>query len=123
MTLREYYLRLEAYQLSKLDRREEIALQAWYNQQVQATTKGKHPKPVYKKFQKFFDRAEQEKEIKRSFGDDYVDKSKRQAKIDDAQLFKQRVDEFKKLKSKGLIDMSAWKKEQAKELKEMKTHG
>lgn len=123
MTLREYYLRLEAYQLSKLDRREELALQAWYNQQVQATTKGKHPKPVYKKFKKFFDREEQEKEIKRTFGDDYVDKSKKQAKIDDAQVFKQRVEEFKKLKSQGLIDMNAWRKEQAKELKEMKRRG
>ena len=78
---------------------------------------------MYKKFKKFFDREEQEKEIKRTFGDDYVDKSKKQAKIDDAQLFKQRVEEFKKLKSQGLIDMNAWRKEQAKELKEMKRRG
>lgn len=120
MTLREYYLRLEAYELSKLERQEELALQAWYNQQVQATTGGKHPKLVYKKFEKFFNRREQEKEIKRSFGDDYVDKSKRQAKRDDAELFQKRVAEFKRLRKQGLIDMNAWKRERRKE---MNVHG
>lgn len=120
MTLREYYLRLEAYQLAKLDRREDIALQAWMNQQVQATTEGKHPKPIFKKFKKFFDRSEWEKDIRHSFGDDYVAKSQRQEKRDDADLFQQRIKEFKKLKSKGQIDMNAWKRARAKE---MRQHG
>lgn len=118
MTLREYYLRLEAYQLAKLDRREDLALQAWYNQSVQATTKGKHPKPKYKKFSKFFDRQEQENKIKESFGDTYVvTKSSKQKRLDEAELFKQRVEQFEKLKAEGRIDMNAWKRERAKEVK------
>lgn len=118
MTLREYYLRLEAYQLQKLDRREELALQAWFNQTVQATTKGKHPKPKFKKFDQFFDRKEQETQIKQEFGDGYVvAKSNRQKKLDQAELFKQRVDQFEKLRAEGRIDMNAWKRVRAKEVK------
>ena len=36
MTLVEYELRMEAYQLKQVDRQNEIAQQAWMNQQVQA---------------------------------------------------------------------------------------
>ena len=47
MTLSEYYLRLEAYQLKELNEREKIAIQAWFNQTVQATTGKKNPKPKF----------------------------------------------------------------------------
>ena len=56
MTLVEYELRMEAYQLKQVDRQNEIAQQAWMNQQVQATTGIKNPKPKFKKFDDFFDK-------------------------------------------------------------------
>lgn len=116
MTLREYDLRLEAYNLKKLDRQQELATLAWWNQQVQATTKGKHPKPIYSRFDKFFDRQEQEFRIRSLFGDDYtIVKSDRQKKLDDAELFRKRVEEFEQLKNAGKIDMNAWKREREKE--------
>lgn len=120
MTLREYYLRLEAYQLRKVDEQESLAMQAWFNQTVQATTKGKHPKPKFKKFTQFFNRKEAESRIKHNFGDNYVAISERDKKLSDAQLFEKRVKEFKALKAKGQIDMNAWKRERNKE---MKYHG
>ena len=56
MTLVEYELRMEAYQLKQVDRQNEIAQQAWMNQQVQATTGSKNPKPKFKTFDDFFDK-------------------------------------------------------------------
>lgn len=116
MTLREYDLRLEAYNLKKLNRQQELATLAWWNQQVQATTKGKHPKPIYNRFDKFFDRQTEESRIRSLFGDDYtIVKSERQKKLDDAELFRKRVEEFERLKAAGKIDMNAWKREREKE--------
>lgn len=56
LTLREYQLRIEAYQVKQVHRREDIARQAWDNQQVQATTgSGKNIKSKWKNFKAFFD--------------------------------------------------------------------
>lgn len=60
MTLVEYSLRMEAYQLQQLQVRQNIAIQAWFNQTVQATVGKKNPRPKFKKFDQFFDRMEQE---------------------------------------------------------------
>ena len=49
MTLNEYLIRMEAFQLQTIKRNEELAYQAWLNQQVQATTgSSKNPKPKFK---------------------------------------------------------------------------
>lgn len=109
MTLAEYYLRLEAYQLARLDRTEDLATQAWFNQSVQATTKGKHPKPIYHSFQDFFDRGEHEKRIREQFSDTYNPPHKL-SKRDKNDIFLQRYREFRKLKKAGRIDPNAWKK-------------
>lgn len=111
MTLREYYLRLEAHALARLDQQEMIAAQAWANQTVQSTTKGKHPKPIYKKFDQFFDRSAQEQKIRHRFADDYAIPNQRASKQEQSEVFYRRYEEFKRLKAAGKIDPNAWKHE------------
>ena len=75
MTLPEYQLAMEAYAIKRTLKREDIAFQAWLNQTVQAT-KGsdKHPKPMYKKFNDFYNAAELEDEVRSQFEADYTSK-------------------------------------------------
>lgn len=110
MTLREYYLRLEAYQLHEIDVQEKIALQAFYNQSVQETTGKKHPRPKYRKFKQFFDREEQELAVRNVFADDTMGISEKAKRHTQTELFMRRAQEFKKLKKQGKIDMNAWKR-------------
>lgn len=110
MTLSEYYLRLEAYQLSELNDREKIAMQAWFNQTVQTTTGKRNPKPKYRKFNQFFDRHEQELAIRNTFADDTFGIDEKSKRHSQAEIFMRRVEQFKKLKSEGRIDFNAWKK-------------
>lgn len=110
MTLSEYYLRLEAYQLKELNEREKIAIQAWFNQTVQATTGKKNPKPKYRKFNQFFDRKEQELAIRNTFADDTLGISEKSKRHTSAEIFMRRVEQFKKLKAAGRIDSNAWKR-------------
>ena len=73
MTLNEYLIRMEAFQLQTIKRNEEIAYQAWLNQQVQATTGSpKNPKPKFKEFRKFFDSEKMIDEVRSSFEIDYI---------------------------------------------------
>ena len=110
MTLREYYLRLEAYQLHEIDVQEKIALQAFYNQSVQETTGKKHPRPKYRKFKQFFDREEQELAVRNVFADDTMGISEKAKRHTQTELFMRRAQEFKKLREQGKIDMNAWKR-------------
>lgn len=64
MTIAEYELRMEAYHIKRVEEFEIVHLQAWMNQQVQATTGQKNPKPKYKDFKKFFDKEKFIKEDK-----------------------------------------------------------
>lgn len=73
MTLHEYFIRIEAYQIRKVDEQENLALQAWMNQAVQATTgSSKHPRPKYKKFGDFYNLNYMENEVHKSFNPDYI---------------------------------------------------
>lgn len=64
LTLREYTLRMKAYQLQRVDREYEMHLQAWLNHQVTATKEqGKKQVPVFKKFGDFFDYEKRIKEV------------------------------------------------------------
>ena len=73
MTLNEYQLRMEAYQLQKVDRQEELALQAWFNKSVKATKgKGKHQKPYYAKFTDLYDAEEHKDKVRKMFEPDYI---------------------------------------------------
>lgn len=73
MTLSEYFLRLEAYQIQKVDVQSNMAMQAWMNQTVQATTgSNKHPRPKYKQFNEFYNSTAMENQVHKSFNPDYV---------------------------------------------------
>ena len=104
MTLNEYLIRMEAFQLQTIKRNEEIAYQAWLNQQVQATTGSpKNPKPKFKEFRKFFDSEKMMDEVRSSFEIDYIttlDKAKLRT---NENVFAQRLKEFKELKKQGKI--------------------
>lgn len=64
MTVREYSIRMLAFRLKNLDKQEMIHQQAWANWQVQSTrTRGKKEEPVYKSFDKFFNKQELENEV------------------------------------------------------------
>lgn len=64
LTISEYNFLMKAEALKRLDRTEEIYQQAWVNWQVQATkTQGKKEVPVYQRFDKFFNKEEQENAI------------------------------------------------------------
>ena len=68
MTFDEYLIRLEAFQLRTIKRNEELAYQAWLNQQVQATTgSSKNPKPKFRKFEQFFDTNKMIDEVRGNF--------------------------------------------------------
>ena len=99
MTLPNYQLAMEAYAIKHALRREDIAIQAWFNQTVQAT-KGsdKHPKPRYKNFTEFYNTEEQEDEIRVQFESDYI--SKFITKNREQQLIQERFEKLQELKQK-----------------------
>ena len=73
MSFDEFFLRSEAYQIKTVEEQQNLAMQAWLNQAVQATTgSGKNPKPKYTKFDQFFNAQKYENEIHRNFNPDYV---------------------------------------------------
>jgi hypothetical protein len=73
MSLEEYFLRSEAYQVEQVDDKERIAIQAWLNQAVQATKgSSKHPKPYFNKFSDFYNSTQYINEIHKSYNSEYV---------------------------------------------------
>lgn len=74
MTLSEFTLKVEAYNLREVDRMEKVHVQAFLNQAVQATTGGKKPKPVYDKFSKFYDTKKEIDKVRMKFEKDYKPK-------------------------------------------------
>lgn len=104
MTLNEYLIRMEAFQLQTIKRNEELAYQAWLNQQVQATTGSpKNPKPKFKEFRKFFDSEKMIDEVRSSFELDYITTSNKAKLRTNENAFAQRLKEFKELKKQGKI--------------------
>lgn len=101
MTLAEYSIRMEAYQLQQVKRQEEIALQAFMNQSVKATKGTKNPKPKFSKFNQFFNMQEEIDRVRAEYEPDYVKKV--ETKRDTAEIFAKRVEEFKRLKKSGKI--------------------
>lgn len=104
MTFDEYLIRLEAFQLRTIKRNEELAYQAWLNQQVQATTgSSKNPKPKFRKFEQFFDTNKMIDEVRGNFEVDYKATNKQNALRTNENLFAERLKEFRKLKKQGKI--------------------
>ena len=104
MTFDEYLIRLEAFQLRTIKRNEELAYQAWLNQQVQATTgSSKNPKPKFRKFDQFFDTNKMIDEVRGNFEADYRATKKQNTLRTNENLFVERLKEFRKLKKQGKI--------------------
>lgn len=104
MTFDEYLIRLEAFQLRTIKRNEELAYQAWLNQQVQATTgSSKNPKPKFRKFDQFFDTNKMIDEVRGNFEADYRATKKQNTLRTNENLFAERLKEFRQLKKQGKI--------------------
>lgn len=104
MTFDEYLIRLEAFQLRTIKRNEELAYQAWLNQQVQATTgSSKNPKPKFRKFDQFFDTNKMIDEVRGNFESDYKATKKQNVLQTNENLFAERLKEFRQLKKQGKI--------------------
>lgn len=104
MTFDEYLIRLEAFQLRTIKRNEELAYQAWLNQQVQATTgSSKNPKPKFRKFGQFFDTNKMIDEVRGNFEVNYKATKKQNTLRTNENLFAERLKEFRKLKKQGKI--------------------
>lgn len=113
MTLVEYELRMEAYQLKQVDRQNEIAQQAWMNQQVQATTGSRKPK--FKTFDDFFDKKAAIDSVRSNYEPNYEvsQMSTTELKHTRAQVFAKRMAEFQRLKREGKIIPLSERKEEA----------
>lgn len=70
MTLAEYELRMEAYQLQEIERDKNLAYQAWLNQQVQAVENDGET-PVYKDWKSFFNEQKEIDKVRTVFEADY----------------------------------------------------
>lgn len=104
MTFDEYLIRLEAFQLRTIKRNEELAYQAWLNQQVQATTgSSKNPKPKFREFEQFFDTNKMIDEVRGNFEVDYKATNKQNTLRTNENLFTERLKEFRQLKKQGKI--------------------
>ena len=64
---------MKGYSLKQVDRHYDIHIQAWKNQEVQATTNDKKPKPVFDKFSKFFDYEKELKSVEKVYRQTPVD--------------------------------------------------
>ena len=104
MTFDEYLIRLEAFQLRTIKRNEELAYQAWLNQQVQATTgSSKNPKPKFRKFDQFFDTNKMIDKVRGNFEANYRATKKQNTLRTNENLFAERLKEFRQLKKQGKI--------------------
>lgn len=100
MTLSEFTLKMEAYNLREVDRMEKIHVQAFLNQTVQATTGGKKPKPVYDKFSKFYDTQKEIDKVRMKFEKDYKPKSNAIIEKEQTDIVNKRFRDF--LQRKGV---------------------
>ncbi|WP_304976421.1 hypothetical protein [uncultured Ligilactobacillus sp.] len=99
MTFAEYNLRIEAYQLKQIKEQEKLALLAWFNQSVQATTgNAKPPKPKYRKFTDFFDSLEMIDELRDEFELDYQPRTQKVKDKKRRDLINARLAEFEMMR-------------------------
>lgn len=93
MTLKEYQLRLQAYEMKKATQRQDIAFQSWMNQQVKATKgSGKNTKPYYKSFKELYDLESEIESIQERY--DPTFKSTQSKKQSVEQTINARIKEF-----------------------------
>lgn len=107
MTMAEYQLRMEAYQIKRVDQREFIATMAFYNQLAQSTNGSKNPKPKFDRLDKLFAREKEESQVYKAFGDDYLAQKEQKS---EGNTIANNMKHFYELKKAGKIDKNAWKK-------------
>lgn len=113
MTLVEYQLRMEAYQLQRIAKQRDIFMQAFANQMVKSTKGKKTPKLVYTKFDQLFNEEKEVDKVRSSFEPDYI--SKEDEQLDVQKIFAKRIAEFHKLKESGqIIPLHKRKREEGK---------
>lgn len=117
MSIVEYQLRFEAYQLRRAERHEELAMQAWYSQMVKSTKgSSKHPKPRFSRFDELYDREAEINKVRSQFEPDFEisQYSPIELKRKQNRLFAKRLAEFNELKKQGkIIPLSERRKEEA----------
>lgn len=95
MTLAEYELRTEAYQLQQVDKQRDIAFQSWMNQVAKSTTgSGDNIKAKYERFDDLFDYDYEKNRVLSLYGDAKPMKSKQEQQKDNYALFAKRVKEW-----------------------------
>lgn len=73
MSLHEYLLRAEAYELEREDKMQDIHLQAWANVTVHNKKgEGDNARPMYTKFDDFYDSGKARDNIRSRYETDYV---------------------------------------------------
>lgn len=84
---------MESYELKQVEAQYNMAVQAWFNAEVQAVDND--GKPVFKKFDDFYNYLEEVNKVKAKYEPDYVPikKKKSQSKMD---IMIRRIKEFKK---------------------------
>lgn len=101
MTLNEYTLRMEAYQLQKVEKQEELALQAWLNRAVKATKgRGKNQSYYYKNFKQLYDAQKNKDEIRSQFEPGYISLNKQAQEAERKKIMWHRLKEFYDRKGK-----------------------
>lgn len=92
MTLSEYEIRLEAFQLARVEKEHMLAKQAWYNQIVQNVDDS--GKPQFSHFEQFFNLQEQIDAVRGEFEPDY--KAQKKVKKSEQDILLERIKEYQK---------------------------
>lgn len=95
MLLTEYFIRMEAYQIQQIRLRENLTIQAFLNQAVQATKGKNSSKPKYEKVEELFDAESAIDEVRNHFEGR---PTKRITKRDRNQIILERYEEWQKKK-------------------------
>ncbi|PXZ21897.1 hypothetical protein DM474_00345 [Lactobacillus helveticus] len=101
MTLVEYQLHMEAYQLKRVAKQRDIFMQAFANQIVKSTKGKNNPKPVYTKFDQLFNEEKEINKVRSEFEPGFV--AERNEKQIPQKIFAKRLAEFHRLKKAGQI--------------------
>ncbi|MBW7985194.1 hypothetical protein [Lactobacillus helveticus] len=101
MTLVEYQMRMEAYQLQRVAKQRDIFMQAFANQIVKSTKGRNNPKPVYTKFDQLFNEEKEINKVRSEFEPNFV--AERNEEPSQKQIFAKRLAEFHRLKKAGQI--------------------
>lgn len=82
MTLAEYELRMESYELKNVNKRLDMATQAFFNANVQAVDND--GKPIYKNFDDFYDYVSAINDVRSKYEPNYepIKKTKKKSKTD-----------------------------------------